>query len=197
LTGRVCRPVIVQWITEHQTDPATGASLHLEHLYPNLVVRDLIQGWIVANAAKLDPALVERVTRDFPHVATPRGICYSAPAFSRVASGATVSAASPRSECMFKGMEAGMNWKGSRSDACMARGEHVARGAWLHRGRASSEEELDRAGVQVSPRLDFQRGNLLSGDGTFENGRLSDGSGGEATEFDNPLFCSSEPGLDS
>ena len=60
----VCRAVIEQWVARFHTDPATGAPLQISQLYPNLIIRDLIQAWIVSNAHKLDPALVERVTRE-------------------------------------------------------------------------------------------------------------------------------------
>lgn len=60
----ICRAVIEQWVARFHTDPATGSPLQVSQLYPNLIIRDLIQAWIVSNADKLDPALVERVTRE-------------------------------------------------------------------------------------------------------------------------------------
>lgn len=36
-----------QWIETHHSDPATQAPLKLEHLYPNLALRDMIQEWLV------------------------------------------------------------------------------------------------------------------------------------------------------
>jgi hypothetical protein len=60
----MCRAVIEQWVSRFHTDPATGAPLQVSQLYPNLIIRDLIQAWMVSNAHKLDPALVQRVTRE-------------------------------------------------------------------------------------------------------------------------------------
>lgn len=71
---RLYRAVIEQWVARFRTDPATGAPLQVSQLYPNLIIRDLIQAWMVSNAHKLDPALVQRVTRDCtppPFLTTP------------------------------------------------------------------------------------------------------------------------------
>mmetsp|Transcript_26578 Transcript_26578/g.47292 ORF Transcript_26578/g.47292 Transcript_26578/m.47292 type:complete len:335 (-) Transcript_26578:74-1078(-) len=41
------RPALMQWIASHHTDPATGNVLDPSWLVPNLVMRDIIQKWLV------------------------------------------------------------------------------------------------------------------------------------------------------
>ena len=43
------RQSLANWIEAHHTDPATQAPLKIDHLYPNLVLRDMIQEWLVAH----------------------------------------------------------------------------------------------------------------------------------------------------
>eukprot|EP00892_Ulva_mutabilis_P007578 jgi/Ulvmu1/5192/UM021_0209.1 len=55
---------IEQWISRFGTDPATTAPLTCQQLYPNLALRDLIQGFVVQHGDKLDPELLRRVSKD-------------------------------------------------------------------------------------------------------------------------------------
>lgn len=59
-----CRGNIEQWISRFGTDPATRAPLTCQQLYPNLALRDLIQGFVVQHRDKLDPELLRRVSKD-------------------------------------------------------------------------------------------------------------------------------------
>lgn len=38
-------PVLMQWIRQYETDPATGYPLRCDQVYPNLVLRDMIHAW--------------------------------------------------------------------------------------------------------------------------------------------------------
>lgn len=62
--GLRCRGNIEQWISKFGTDPATTAPLTCQQLYPNLALRDLIQGFVVQHRDKLDPELLRRVSKD-------------------------------------------------------------------------------------------------------------------------------------
>lgn len=67
----VCRGNIVQWIDRFGTDPATNSPLSCSQLYPNLALRDLIQGFVVQHRDKLDPELLRRVSKDCVGAQTP------------------------------------------------------------------------------------------------------------------------------
>jgi len=41
------RKSIADWLDVHSSDPATNAPLKMDYLYPNLVMRDMIQEWLV------------------------------------------------------------------------------------------------------------------------------------------------------
>mmetsp|Transcript_34058 Transcript_34058/g.87077 ORF Transcript_34058/g.87077 Transcript_34058/m.87077 type:complete len:338 (+) Transcript_34058:252-1265(+) len=49
------RPAVLQWIASHHTDPATGDLLEPPWLVPNLVLRDIIQKWLVDQPAAQPP----------------------------------------------------------------------------------------------------------------------------------------------
>jgi hypothetical protein len=38
-------PVLMEWIRQYETDPATGHRLNQQQVYPNLVLRDMIHAW--------------------------------------------------------------------------------------------------------------------------------------------------------
>lgn len=43
------RKSVTQWIQQNHSDPATNAGIRTDNLYPNVVLRDMIQEWLVDN----------------------------------------------------------------------------------------------------------------------------------------------------